>query len=122
MKKIFKQIQKSFNLLDLPKNWNGINASPVDKVIYIQAVQYLLKIMMNIDSDRGECKIEACQDGSIDINFHTIKSHLHINVNKNGVSYEASGPHENDKMKTINSSCGYVSSEIIDWLNRNLKK
>ncbi|MEI6672825.1 MAG: hypothetical protein WCL02_05895 [bacterium] len=122
MNTIFKTIQNSFDLLDLKKNWDSKGASPIDKEIYIQAIQYILKIMMNIEGDTKEFEINACPDGSIDINFRIQKAHLNINVNKNGVSYEGKGPHKNDTMKTINSSSGCVSSNVIDWLNRNLKK
>lgn len=122
MNTIFKKIQESFDLLDLQKNWDGIGASPVDKMIYIEAVQYMLKIAMNIDKDVQDLKIEACPDGSIDINFQTLKAHLNINVNKNGISYEATGSNKEDEMKIINSSYGCVSSNVIEWLNRNLKK
>ncbi|MFA7717743.1 MAG: hypothetical protein WC875_03425 [Candidatus Absconditabacterales bacterium] len=122
MNKILKEIQKSFDLLDLKKNWDGKGALPMDKEIYIKALHFILKIVDAIEGDTEEFEINLCPDGSVDLNFHPRNARLSIQVHRNGVSYEGGGPHKDDKIKVINSSGGYVSSEIIDWLERNLKK
>jgi len=122
MNNLVKAIQQSFDLLDLKKNWDKKGASPVNKTAYIKAMEYMLKIMDTIDYDIKNCEITACSNGTIDINFHNGNARLSIHINDYAISYEGTGHHKDDQIKTINNTGGYLNTEVIDWLNRNCKK
>lgn len=114
MNTIFKAIQKSFDLLD--------QQPTVNQSAYMKALEYMLKIADKVDHKVNECTIHTDKDGSIIININGKNTNLCIQANDNGISYEGTGPHKDDKIRVINSNSYYVNDKVIEWLKRNRKK
>jgi hypothetical protein len=112
MNTLWKTIQKSFDLLDQKETKQSS---------FITALEYMLKIANKINYDVADCNISSDKNGDIIITFKTEKSKLVITANQR-ISYDGTGPHKEDKIKTFNTESYYVSENIFDWLNRNRKK
>jgi hypothetical protein len=121
MNSIFKAIQKSFDLLDLKKNWDNAGAQPMNVKTYLKALEFMTKVVNSIECDI-ECEIFLHPKGYIGVKFINGNANLLITINENGVSYVGTGPKKSDTIKVINSATYYVSSDVIKWINKNRKK
>lgn len=117
---MLKKIQKSFDLLDLKKDWDDENAEPIKKEVYIKALVFLLKLINNLEKDTDGLEINPCRDGSIDFSFKDDTFRLLINVKENVASWYGENANGNDKIETKNNSNEYCSSKLIEWLNEQL--
>lgn len=112
MNTLWKVIQKSFDLLDQKET---------KKSSFMTALEYMLKIADKIDYDVAGCNISSDKNGDIIITFKTKKSELVIKANQR-ISYDGTGPHKEDEIKTINTESYYIRGEILEWIKRNCKK
>ncbi len=121
MNNLFKSIQKSFDLLDRKKNWDGKGGQPTKKSSFMKALEYLLKIAKDFENELPDCSIDTDRKGDIIATFRAKDAELSIEANQNGISFTGKGPHKDDAIRTINSESYYVSSQVTEWLKRNNK-
>lgn len=109
----FKEIQKSFDLLDQ----EGTKQSS-----FMTALKYMLKIANESKCETEECTMTTDKYGDIVIAFKTKHNLLTITANNNGISYMGTGSEEKDRIHVINTESYSVSSEIFEWIQRNRRK
>lgn len=109
----FKEIQKSFNLLDQEgTKWSS----------FMTALEYMLKIAGESKYETEKCFIQSDSEGDMIIMITTQEARLMITANINGISYTGTGPKEEDNILLMNSRASYsVSDEVFDWIQRNRK-
>lgn len=108
----FKEIQKSFDLLDQKK---------AKQSSFMKALEYMLKIADESEYEVEECTITTDQNGDIVIVLRTKHAQLTITANSM-ISYMGTGPKEEDRIHTINSESYSVSDEVFAWIRRNSKQ
>lgn len=113
MNSILQAIQVS-----LEANANSKNAQQIDKKTYLTALRFLLKIASVVEHNMG-CGITLFSNKTVNIDFKNTTAHVSINVRGDQYSYEATGPQQEDKIKTINNNWDSLPSELIEWLERN---
>lgn len=109
----FKEIQKSFDLLDQKK---------AKQSSLMTALECMLKIADKSEYETEECSITADKNMDIVIALRTGNALLTITANNNGISYMGTGPKKKDRICTINSKGYSVQNEVLEWVQRNRKK
>lgn len=112
MNTFFKEIQKSFDLLDDTKT---------KKISFMTALEYMLKIADKSEHETETCTITNNEAGEILIVLKTKRSQLTISANSR-ISYIGTGPCEEDRIHTINTESYHVNDEVLQWIRRNAKK
>lgn len=109
----FKEIQKSFDLLDQKK---------VKQSSFMKALKYMLKIADKSEYETEEFTITADKNMDTVIALRTGNALLTITVDNNGISYMGTGPQKEDRICTINNEGYSVQNEVLEWVQRNRKK
>ena len=107
----FKEIQRSFDLLDQKKT---------KKYSFIATVEYMLKIANESEYEVEKCTITSNKDGIILTQLSTKESTLSI-IATPQISYKGTGPKKEDIISTINVNSDYVREEVFEWIQRNHK-
>lgn len=108
----FKEIQKSFDLLDQTKTQQSS---------FMTALEYMLKIANESKYEVEKCTIINDQNGNIMITLSTGEAKLTI-IAHSRISYIGKGPKKEDEIQIINTASYSVSSEVFEWIKRNRKK
>ncbi len=109
----FKEIQKSFDLLDQKK---------AKQSSLMTAWEYMLKIAKKSEHETEICTININQEGNIVIVIASKKATLTIIANDSHISYTGTGPQKEDQICTINSEGYSVHNEVLEWIKRNCKQ
>lgn len=112
MNTFYKEIQKSFDLLDNPKT---------KKDFFLTGLEFMLKIANQSKHETETCTITKNEAGEILIVLKTKESQLTISANSR-ISYIGTGPCEEDRIQVLNTESYYVSDEVLQWIRRNSKK
>ncbi|QXP56215.1 hypothetical protein H0I25_00025 [Cellulophaga sp. HaHa_2_95] len=87
LKNIEEEIQESKELLELPDNWDGQNASAISNELYNSAISFLIDYSMFVLKNTGIVinapEINSGRNGNIFLSWRTTKARLAISLEKN---------------------------------------
>jgi hypothetical protein len=118
-------ILKASAMLNLPYDWDGDEAMPIEQEIFDLSTNflkiYLLKIKKQFNTEIQLPQINPCPDGTIDLDWATDNAQLLINIRKanEGNEYTAYyyGDKYNDKMPIKDSTPLTVfSDDLAIWM------
>lgn len=114
---IKEEIEYSKYILELESDWDGDDAPPVDKDVYLQTVKLLIEYSKAVLTEYGviieKPEINPCIDNSIDISWRTRKMRMLFNIKKRSGSIR--GNFYGDFHDPQKSKQGFIDLENFDY-------